>query len=144
MVNKSTLTSREVSIGEPRIEQRFDTCVGDTIIGGRAAQLTSDTRVLWTDIMGCSRLLLNHSAMARDSELAATVNRRIQAGQNALVIDNIKSMLPQHRFIELSRSILKQPATFWVFVSFVLNRFYLRGILSRRFSAGEYMVSGRT
>jgi succinoglycan biosynthesis protein ExoO len=30
MVNKSTLTSCEMSIEEPRIEQRFDTCVGDS------------------------------------------------------------------------------------------------------------------
>ena len=139
MVNKSTLSSCEVSIGEPRIEQRFDTCVGD--YEPRVSVIVPAYNA--ADI-GCSRLLLNHSAIARGSELAAAVNRRIQAGRNALVIDNIKSMLPQHRFIELSRNILKQPATFWVFVRFVLNRFYLRGILSRRFSAGEYMVSGRT
>ena len=32
--------------------------------------------------------------------------------------------------------------TFWLFLTFVLNRFYLRGVLSRKFPGEEYMVRG--
>lgn len=113
-------------------------------IGGRAAQLTADTNVLWTTVIDCYRSLYNHPAIAGDSNLVAAVNHRIREGYNTLVAENIMGMLRQHRFSDLSRHMLKQPATFWLFLRFVANRFYLRGVLSRKFPGQEYMIRGST
>ena len=117
-------------------------CAYYVYIGGRAAQLTADTHVLWTTVIECYRSLHNHPAIAGDSNLVAAVNRRIREGYNTLVGENIMGMLRQHRFIDLSRHMLKEPATLWLFLRFVVNRLYLRGVLSRKFPDEEYMIRG--
>jgi succinoglycan biosynthesis protein ExoO len=117
-------------------------CAYYVYIGGHAAHLTADTNVLWTQVIECYRSLRDHPAIAGDSNLVAAVNRRIREGYDTMAAENIMGMLRQHRFIDVSRHMLKQPGTLWVFLAFVLNRFYLRGVLSRKFPGEEYMVRG--
>jgi len=102
----------------------------------RAGSLSSNERVLWQSTIERTRSLYRHPA-AKDAELAAALERRIQQGRDILVYDTARDLLRHRRFTEFAKLLREQPSSLPLIAKRVMKGVRRRLVLSRRLAGME-------